>query len=69
MKPGDLIRFKPSWMDAHNSAWSRPYLVLEERSPNPRAKTDNRHWILQASTGQIVIDELHYEIEVISESR
>tara|TARA_R100000808_G_scaffold24787_2_gene58342 strand:+ start:1338 stop:1508 length:171 start_codon:yes stop_codon:yes gene_type:complete len=56
-------------MDAHNSEWSRPYLVLEERPPNPRINTDNKHWILQTPTGQIIIDELHYEIEVISEGR
>lgn len=67
MKPGDLVRFKPSWMDAHNSEWSRPYLLVGKRKVDDwHAHPDNVYWVLEHPTGRIVIDEFHYEIEVVS---
>jgi hypothetical protein len=67
VKPGDLVRFKPSWMDAHNSEWSRPYLLVGKRKVDDwHAHPDNVYWVLEHPTGQIVIDEFHYEIEVVS---
>jgi hypothetical protein len=67
VKPGDLVRFKPSWMDAHNSEWSRPYLLVGKRKVDDwHAHPDNVYWVLEHPTGRIVIDEFHYEIEVVS---
>jgi hypothetical protein len=67
VKPGDLVRFKPSWMDAHNSEWSRPYLLIGKRKVDDwHAHPDNVYWVLEHPTGRIVIDEFHYEIEVVS---
>ncbi len=67
MKPGDLVRFKPSWMDAHNSEWSRPYLLVGKRKVDDwHAHPDNVYWVLEHPTGRIVIDEFHSEIEVVS---
>ena len=67
MKPGDLVRYKPSWMDAHDSEWSRPYLIIGRCGADHwHAHPDNIHWVLNHPTGPVISDELHYEIEVIS---
>ena len=69
MKPGDLIRFRPSYYKKRKNAhWSPPALIISEAIPRRLDDHDRAVFVAICDGKRVMVDPESDEIEVIEKA-